>query len=560
MRLMLCTCLLAGSAVAADGEFADAIYLNGDILTGEALSTAHPVRVQALAVRGGRVLAVGPVAQVTRLKGPHTEVTDLHGAFALPGFNDAHLHLGDAGITALETDLRGVGSLDELTARVAASAQRASPGAWLTGGGWDHTLWKSPQLPAKADLDAVTAGHPAVFDRIDGHIAIANSAALKTLGVSRASADPDGGRIDRDAQGEPTGILRETAWVQFKARIPPPTAQQRRRGLEVALADAARNGLTSVQDYSRWDDFLVYEQLEREGKLPVRVSEWLTFNEPLEVLERERAHHPADDPMLHTGMLKGFMDGSLGSRTAALEAPYSDDPNNRGIPRYEQGPLNELTVARARAGFQIGFHAIGDRGVAMALTAFAAAEAALPPGQGVRARFRIEHDQVTTPADLKRQAALQVIASMQPSHLLNDMRWALKRLGPERARYSYAWKSMLENGIPLAFGTDYPVETVPPVRGLYAAITRLPEPDPAAPAAEAYFPEERLTIGEALTAYTQGSAYAEKMETQKGTLTSGQLADFVVLDRDLLRATPLELYHARVLRTVVGGRTVYQVP
>jgi predicted amidohydrolase YtcJ len=560
MRLMLCTCLLAGSAAAAEQPLADAIYLNGDFLTGAALAGQQPAHVAALAVRDGRVLAAGAVAEVTRLKGPHTEVTDLHGAFALPGFNDAHLHLGDAGLYALKTDLRGVGSLEELKERIGESARQASPGAWLRGGGWDHTLWKPPRLPSRADLDAVTAGHPAVFDRIDGHIAVANSAALAALGVSRASPDPRGGRYDRDAQGELTGILRETAWVQFAARIPPPTPEQRRRGLEVALADAARNGLTSVQDYSRWDDFLVFEQLEREGKLPVRVSEWLTFNEPLEVLERERAHHAADDPMLHTGMLKGFMDGSLGSRTAALEAPYSDDPGNRGIPRYEQGPLNELTVARARAGFQIGFHAIGDRGVAMALTAFAAAEAALPPGQGAAARFRIEHDQVTTPADLKRQAALKVIASMQPSHLLNDMRWALKRLGPERARYAYAWKSMLVNGIPLAFGTDYPVETVPPLRGLYAAITRLPEPDAHVPAGAAFFPEERLTIGEALYAYTQGSAFAEKMETQKGTLARGQLADFVVLDRDLLRATPLEIYNARVLRTVVGGRTVYAVP
>ncbi|HEX4387631.1 MAG TPA: amidohydrolase [Steroidobacteraceae bacterium] len=560
MRLLLLSCLLAGSAAAAERQFADAIYLNGDILTGEALTAAQPTRVAALAVRAGRVEAAGSVAQMAALRGPHTQVTDLHGAFAMPGFNDAHLHLGDAGITALETDLRGVRSLAELKARVADSARRASPGAWLRGGGWDHTLWPSPQLPSRADLDAVTAGHPAVFDRTDGHIAVANSAALKAQGITRATRDPGGGQIDRDPQGEPTGILRETAWVQFAARIPPPAPQQRRRGLEIALADAARNGLTSVQDYSRWDDFLVFEQLEREGKLPVRVSEWLTFNEPLEVLERERAAHSADDPLLHTGMLKGFMDGSLGSRTAALEAPYSDDPKNRGIPRYEQGPLNELTVARARAGFQIGFHAIGDRGVAMALGAFAAAEAALPPGQGAAARFRIEHDQVIAPADLRRQASLQVIASMQPSHLLNDMRWALQRLGPERARYSYAWQSMLANGIPLAFGTDYPVETVPPVRGLYAAITRLPEPDPVMPTTPAYFPEERLSIAQALYAYTQGSAFAEKMEKDKGTLENGRLADFVVLDHDLLRATPLEIYNTRVLRTVVGGRTVYAVP
>jgi predicted amidohydrolase YtcJ len=298
--------------------------------------------------------------------------------------------------------------------------------------------------------------------------------------------------------------------------------------------------------------------MERDGALPLRVSEWLTFGDAPAVLTHERASHPRDDLMLHTGMLKGFMDGSLGSRTAALREPYSDDPHNRGIPRYGQEQLDQMTIERARLGFQIGFHAIGDRAVSMALHAFAAAEAALPPAQRGRMRFRIEHDQVIAPEDLDRQSALHVIASMQPSHLLTDMRWAQERLGAARARYSYAWQSMLGHGIPLAFGTDYPVESVAPVRGLYAAVTRLPEPGSASATPAAYFPAERLSIAEALYAYTQGSAYAEEMEQLKGQLVAGQLADFVVLDRDLLKASPVEIFDARVLRTVVGGKTVYE--
>jgi predicted amidohydrolase YtcJ len=549
--------LMARTAAARAGEPAERLFLHGDILTGEAL-TSQPRRVAALAVRGERVLLAGSDEEVTRLAGPATEIVDLHGAFVMPGFNDAHVHLAAAGALALACDLRGAASLEEMLARVQRSAARATPGAWIRGGGWDHMLWSPARLPSRADLDRVTGDHPALLERVDGHIGVTNSAALRSWGIDRTSADPPGGKIDRDAAGEPTGILRDTAMQAYAARIPPPAHADRRRALELATADAVREGVTSVQDYSSWHDFLVYEEMEREGKLPLRVSEWLSFDDPPAVLIRERDSHPHDDPMLHTGMLKGFMDGSLGSRTAALNAPYSDEPNNRGLPRYEQARLDRMTVERARLGFQIGFHAIGDRAVSMALHAFAAAEAALPPAQGAQLRFRIEHDQVIAPADLERQAVLNVIASMQPSHVLTDMRWAAQRLGPVRARYSYAWKSMLDHGIALAFGTDYPIESVRPLRGLYAAVTRLPEPAAAAAAAQPYFPEERLSIAEALYAYTQGSAYAEGMEALKGRLVSGQLADFVVLDRDLLGAAPREILNARVLRTVVGGRTVFE--
>jgi predicted amidohydrolase YtcJ len=291
----------------------------------------------------------------------------------------------------------------------------------------------------------------------------------------------------------------------------------------------------------------------------VRISEWLSFNDPVELLVAHRAAQPADDRMLHTGMLKGFMDGSLGSHTAALLAPYADDPNNSGLPRYEAAKLNEMTKDRVLAGFQIGFHAIGDKGVQMALDAFAGAEKAAleahvrAPDGGNEFRLRIEHAQVTTPAQIAQFKGLKVIASMQPSHLLTDMRWAQDRLGPKRAATSYAWLAFLNKGVPLAFGTDYPVEPVTPFRGLYAAVTRQSEDGK-----QEYFPAQRLTLDQAIAAYTAGSAFAEFAEKEKGRLVPGMLADFVVLDRDVTAASPEKILATKVLRTVVGAKTVYE--
>ena len=357
--------------------------------------------------------------------------------------------------------------------RIAARVKTAAQGEWIIGRGWDHTLWADEKLPTRQDIDAVTRDHPAIFIRVDGHIAVANTAALKAAGIGPTSAAPPGGKIDLGANGEPTGIVRETVVAMITAKEPEPTPSLRRRAAELALADAARWGITSAQDNSDWKDFLVYEDLEREGKLSLRISEWLRFDDPVELLEKHRAHHPGDDPMLHTAMLKGFMDGSLGSRTAALLAPYADDPGNSGLPQYEQGRLNRMAIERALAGFQIGFHAIGDRAAQMALDAFAEAERSAKENDKMRDfRFRIEHDQVVTPSQLAQYKKLGVIASVQPNHLLTDMHWVMERIGAERAKNSYPWKDFLDNGIPLAFGTDYPVEPITPFRGFYAAVTR----------------------------------------------------------------------------------------
>ena len=535
---------------------ADAIYYNGYILTGETLQSL-PEHVPALAVRDGLVSAIGSNDTVLQLKGPRTAIVDLKGAFVMPGFNDAHAHLGAAGRQKLAVDLDGVTSLADMLARIHTSALKSPKGAWLLGGGWDQTKWPDKTLPTRQDLDAVTGDHPAFFERTDGHIGVANSLALSAAALDAKTPDPQGGSLDHQngTAGAPlTGILRDTAMEAAESHFPPPTPDERRQAMALALADAAAHGVTTVQDNSDWNDFLALESLERDGKLAVRVSEWLAFSDPVEVLKQHRAAHPADDRMLHTGMLKGFMDGSLGSRTAALNAPYADDPKNSGLARYQQSPLNAMTAERMAAGFQIGFHAIGDHAVEMALDAFAYGERQNPDAKLLRPR--IEHSQVLDSADFNRYKQLGVIASMQPNHLLTDMNWAEARLGKDRARYSYAWKSFLNYGVPLAFGTDYPVEPITPFRGLYSAVTRQAETHPGV----AYFPEEKLTIGQAISAYTQGSAYAEFSETYKGRLVAGYVADFVVLDRNLLAIAPSEILNTQVLRTVVAGKTVYHQP
>ncbi len=555
----LSLCLGAGIAQPPQAPAAqpaqDLILYHGRILTGVGLKEGHPQIVSAMAIGGGKVIAVGTDAEILRLATPQTQKRDLDsahtGIFVMPGLNDAHTHMGDAGRQKLSVDVTGAASRGEMMQRVAAYARTAEPGAWLLGGGWDHTLWKDSALPTRQELDAVSDGHPAFLYRIDGHIALANTAALQAAGITAHTQAPRGGAIDLDGIGSPTGILRDTATDLMEKVIPAPTAAFSMRGDELAIDDAVSHGLTSVQDFSTWQDFLNYEQLEKQGRLRVRISEWLPFVDPLPLLLEHRAHHDPNDPMLHTGMLKGFMDGSLGSRTAALEAPYSDDPGNRGLARFTQENLNAMAIERARAGFQLGFHAIGDRATAMALTAFSQ-----PIGGGKLVatghRDRVEHAQVVNQADVARFRALGVIASMQPNHLLTDMNWAMARLGPQRSAVSYGWKTFWNAGVPLAFGTDYPVEPITPFRGIYCAVTRQNEAG-----TKSWYPQDVLTRSQAIYAYTQGSAYAEFAEKHIGRLMPGYLADYILLDRDLTTVPARSILGTRVLQTVVGGKTVY---
>jgi predicted amidohydrolase YtcJ len=553
----------AGGTPAALGPKADVIFVHANVYTG-LLSNAQFSsigREEAIAVRGDRIQAVGKSVDMQKLKGPQTQVIDLGGHFVMPGFNDAHLHLADAGFQKLNVDLAGVKTLDEFRERLLAKVEKAKPGEWILGGGWDETTWPVKVLPSRWDLDEVSAGHPVFLDRVDGHLAIANTRALQLASITIASRDPEGGKIDRDANGQPTGILRDTAQQAVSVVLPQPTHEKRRQAIETALADLAEQGVTSAQDYSPdWQNFQIYEELEKEGKLTARISEWLPFDDSVEELQKKRDSHPQSDLMLHTGMLKGFMDGSLGGHTAALLEPYADDPKNSGLPRYEADKLNDMAKERVLAGFQLGFHAIGDKGIQMALDAFAQAEKAAreqkvkAPNGGDDLRLRVEHAQVTTPAQIARFKELKVIASMQPSHVLTDMRWAQDRLGPKRAATSYAWSSFLNKGVTVAFGTDYPVEPVTPFRGLYAAVTRKSENG-----RQEYFPAQKLTMDQAIAAYTTGSAFAEFEEKEKGKLVPGMLADFVVLDHDVTAASPEKVIATRVVRTVMGGKTVYEM-
>jgi hypothetical protein len=463
------------------------------------------------------------------------------------------VHLGSAGADALAVELRGVTSVEEMQKRVAEAVAHHKEGEWITGSGWDHTLWPEKRFPNRQELDAVAPKNPVILTHISGHVAVANSLALKHAEIDKDTPNPPGGEIEHDGLGEPTGMLKEGAAMNLvRVRIPDPSMEVRRRGIEIVLANVARNGVTSLQDNSEWEDFQVYQQLKEEGKLTARITEWLHFNDSLNDLQDRRAQGSTTDPWLKTGALKAVTDGALGSRTAAMLEPYSDDSSTKGIFTYDPDKLRAMAIERDKAGFQLNFHAIGDRANRICLDVF---EAVVKANGRRDRRDRIEHAQVVAPMDFQRFAELHVIASMQPSHQTTDMRWAEDRIGNERIKGAYAWNTMLKNGVRLAFGTDYPVEVISPFRGLYACVTReRPEGGPR----KGWEPQEKISLEDCIRAYTSGSAYAQFEEGKKGELKVGEYADFIVLSGDLTKIPPSEYTKVRVLQTVVGGRTVYQ--
>jgi predicted amidohydrolase YtcJ len=548
---------------------ADLVLVNGKIYT---MDAKHPWTA-AVAIRGETVVAISDSESGLKpLIGPQTHVVDLQGLFAMPGFNDAHVHLAEAAYGKLTVNLEGAASLAEFQQRIRDQLRDYKPGEWVTGRGWDHTLWPVKKFPTRQDLDAVATDRPMFFTRMDGHVAIVNSLALQIAGITHATPDPAGGHIERDVKtGEPTGMLEEaSAMTLVYQNIPQYSPTQRRSALEIVMREASQYGVTSVQDCSVYDkpqndnfgwlNFQIYQQMRRDGKLNIRITEWLPFGAPLDRLEEMRREGGAasagnsGDPWLKTGALKAFLDGTLGSRTAAMLGPYSDDPSTAGILRVDPAELTRMAIERDRAGFQLAFHAIGDRANRVALDVFTAVLAANGPRDR---RDRIEHAQIVAPSDLPRFGSLRVIASMQPSHLLDDERWASDRLGPERMKGAYAWQTMLKNGAPLAFGTDFPVESINPMRGLYACVTReLPGGGPPG----GWQPQERLTIDECLRAYTTGSAFAEFEEQRKGMVAAGMLADIAVFAADLTRIPASDLLHTPIVMTIAGGRIVYQRP
>ena len=533
---------------AANATTTVTIYRNGRIYTNDPASPW----AEAMLVRGEEILAAGDDDEVSALADAGAKAVDLQRHFVMPGFNDAHVHIGGAGEDWIAVRLNGVKSVAELQKRLAEGVAQHKEGEWIRGSGWDHTFWPDKKFPNRQQLDEVSPKNPVILTHISGHVAVANSLALQLAGISKATANPSGGEIERDAAGEPTGMLKEGAAIGLvDSKIPPPSAEQRRRGIELALADVAQHGVTSVQDNSAWEDFLIYRAIRNDGKLTVRITEWLPFPAPLGKLEQMRRDGGTTDPWLRTGALKMVTDGALGSRTAAMLAPYSDDPSTSGIMTMEPEKLRALAIERDKAGFQLNFHAIGDRANRVVLDVFEAAAKANGPRDR---RDRIEHAQVVAASDFPRFARLQVIASMQPSHQTSDMRWAEQRVGPERIKGAYAWATMEKFGIRLAFGTDYDVEPITPFRGLYACVTReLPTGGPQG----GWQPQEKISLDDCIRAYSSGSAYGEFMEGKKGELKAGEFADFIVLSKDLTKVTPSEYLNTKVLRTVVGGRTVY---
>ena len=548
-------CALAARAAEHSRPAADLIVSNASIWTGDA---QHP-QAQALAVLDGRIVAVGADQDVMAWRGASTRVVQAAGRRLVPGFNDAHVHLVLGGSTLDSLQLHDVTGAAEFARRIGERAAHTPKGEWVLGGNWDETRWQQPALPTRQLIDSVAADVPVSLGRYDAHMIVVNSLALKLAGISAATPDPPGGVIVRDAQGEPTGALKDAAAKLVERVIPPPSHQQRRAIIEHALRHAASVGVTSLQDMSLRDlatdyaNLAVYSELREEGRLTARIYAvpWLAGVEDLAKLG---IRHGFGDEYLRVGALKSFADGSAGSRTAYFFEPYSDNPASRGLIGEDLQPLSLVRARMQRAdaaGLQLCTHAIGDAAISTVLDLYADVAAA----NGTRdRRWRIEHSQHLGAGDFERYARLGVIASVQPYHAIDDGRWIEARIGHDRATRTYAFRTMLEHGIHLAFGTDWPVAPLDPMQTLYAATTRatLDGLNPGG-----WFSGQKLTIAEALAAYTQGSAYAEFQDAAKGTLRPGAFADFVLLSADVLAIPPEQLREVKVLKTWVGGRLVY---
>ena len=531
------------------GRKADAVYRNGRVWTGD---DDRPWAT-ALALSGQTLLAVGDDEDVRAVSGPATKVVDLGGRLVTPGFVDAHTHAVSSGLQLLSVDVAGTRSPEEFAERVRAYAARLPEGRWIVGGGWDHESWPGAPLPTRQLLDAAAPRNPVFLLRLDGHMAVVNSRALGLAGITRDTKDPAGGAIVRDATGEPAGVVKDSAMLPVQAAIPAPSEADYDAAVDAALAEVARNGVTSIHDIGTWDELAAFERARRSNRMSVRVY----FRTPLADWERHAkvlAERGPGDEWVRLGGLKAFMDGSLGSTTAAFFEPYLDAPETTGLFSDEMAdPKTFYARMRGadRAGLQLAIHAIGDRANAVLVDMFE--RVARDNGPRDR-RFRVEHAQHLRQAEIGRIARDRIIASMQPYHAIDDGRWAGKRLDGRRLRGTYAFRSLLDMGAPLAFGSDWPVAPIDAIAGMYAATTRrtLDDKNP-----DGWIPEQKIAIEEALRAFTLGGAYAAFEEEVKGRLAPGYLADFVVLSSDLFAVDPVKLRDVRVERTIVGGRQVF---
>lgn len=550
---LLSILIFVSNLLAQSKPAADLIIVNAKVWT---VDPAQPT-AQAVAVLGDRIAAVGSDAEIEAWRGPATRRIDARGKLLLPGFNDAHVHLVPGGAQLENVQLHDVGNAQEFAQRVAERARSVPRGQWILGGDWDESKWTPAKEPTKELIDRFTPDTPVFLSRYDGHSGLANSVALRLAGITSKTPDPPGGVIVRDAWGNPTGVLRDAAMGYTARVIPPLTDGQRLQAVKRALALAASVGVTSVQNMNPdYDDIRAYSKLLERGELSARI-----YVAPLipQVDDQTKIgiRHAFGGPFLRMGAVKAYADGSLGSRTAYFAEPFVDQPGNRGLLGDEMHPLS-LMLARMMkadaAGLQICTHAIGDQAISIVLDLYA--QVAQAHGEADR-RFRIEHAQHMASKDFDRFQQLHVIASVQPYHAIDDGRWAETRIGHDRASRSYAFRTFLDHGVRLAFGTDWSVAPLNPMLTLYAAVTRatLDGRNPGG-----WFPEQKLTVAEAVEAYTLGSAYAEFQEKEKGSITPGKLADMVLLSDDIFSIAAEKIREVTVCRTIVGGKTVWEQP
>jgi predicted amidohydrolase YtcJ len=539
--------LFAAGTVFAQIPAADMVVTNANIHT---VNAAQPV-ARSIAIIGGKIVAVGSDADTKAFIGPRTKVIDAGGKTIVPGFNDAHVHFLETGQQLSSVDLRDAKTPQEFVERIKNFAAKLPKGRWILGGKWDHENWTPNDLPTAALIDAATPDNPVFIDRLDGHMALANSLAMKLARVDKNTKDVEGGAIVRDASGNPMGIFKDAAMGYFSKVIPPPSWEERIEAAQAATDHAARLGLTSVQDMSAGSDVGVYQELLRRGTLKTRVYACSTLANYKRWADAG-VRYAFGDAMLRVGCLKGYSDGSLGSTTAWFFDPYLDAPNSRGLASDEIPETPASVLAADKAGLQVNIHAIGDRANATVLDIYAETEKA--NGQRDR-RFRIEHAQHLRQEDIKRFGSLKVVASMQPFHIIDDGRWAWKRLDEKRLKGTYAFRSILDSGGVLAFGSDSPVAPINPLWGVYAAVTRrtLDHKNPAG-----WLPEQKISVDETVRAFTWGSAFAEFQDKVKGTIEVGKLADFVVLSDDIFSIDPIKIWDVKVLITVVDGKIVFE--
>ncbi len=534
--------------IAAQGREADLVVINATIQT---MDTKRP-KAQAIAVAGGRIIAVGSDADIRPYIGSSTRRINAGGKLVIPGFNDAHVHFLETGQQLSSVDLRDAKTPEEFVERIRKFAAKLPRGRWILGGKWDHENWTPNNLPTAAMIDAVTPDNPVFIDRLDGHMALANSLALRMAKVDKNTKDVDGGEIVRDGLGNPTGVLKDAAMSYVTRIIPAPSWEERLEAAQAATDHAASLGVTSVQDVSAGTDIGVYQELLRRGSLKTRVYGCSPLAD-YKRWERTGARAAFGNDWLRVGCLKGYSDGSLGSTTAWFFQAYLDAPNSVGLASDEIPTMPEMVLNADKAGLQVNVHAIGDKANATVLDIFAKTAAA--NGDRDR-RFRIEHAQHLRQEDIKRFGSQKVVASMQPFHIIDDGRWAWKRLDEPRLKGTYAFRTLLDSGGVLAFGSDSPVAPLNPIWGVYGSVTRrtLDEKNP-----NGWIPEQKISVEETVRAFTFGSAFAEFQEKEKGTIEVGKLADFVILSDDIFTIEPSKIRDVKVLTTVVDGRVVYEV-